>query len=408
VATTKRHRGNRAGDPQGGEHFSQLLASREIAIFTGSGGVGKTTMAAAAALHAAVHLGGKVLVLTVDPARRLADAMGLSGLGNVETRMPDDAFEAAGLHPRGELWAAQLDTKRSWDDLVLRHAADQATAYRILDNKLYRNLTARFIQSHDYIAMERLYELHASGTYDLIVVDTPPSRNAIDFIEAPNRMEEFFGGRMIKIFTAPYRMGGGLGGRAFNLATRPFYRIADQILGGRFLEEVAEFFFHFQTMAEGFAERAESVKRLLRDRRTTVAVVTTLESAALNEAEFFLQKIQEFGLPLGALILNRVLPEFLLDDAAAKSVLRLGEPSLAKRLATEVGGLLADEPRVRGVLATLGENFMNYRTVAGREAAEMRRITQAAPGIMVTVPYFEVDIYDLNGLRRAAEALFAP
>src|SRR5439155_15491835 len=159
--------------------------------------------------------------------------------------------------------------KRSWDDLVLRHAGDEATAYRILDNKLYKNITTRFVQSHDYIAMERLYEIHSTGGYDLIVLDTPPTRNALDLLEAPNRMADFFGGRMIRIFTAPYRVGGGLGARAINLATRPFYRIADQILGARFLEDIAEFFTNFHTMYKGFAERAQAVNRLLRDRRTT-------------------------------------------------------------------------------------------------------------------------------------------
>ncbi|MDQ1520369.1 MAG: hypothetical protein QOI55_1442, partial [Actinomycetota bacterium] len=165
--------------------IEQLLAAKEIAVFCGSGGVGKTSVAAAAALGAATRLGGKVLVLTIDPAKRLATALGLERLGNVAHQVPPDALKAAGLEPRGELWAAMLDTKQSWDDLVLRHAKDEETAYRILENRLYTNLTARFVQSHDYIAMERLYEIHSSGEYDLIIIDTPPTRNAIDFLEAP-------------------------------------------------------------------------------------------------------------------------------------------------------------------------------------------------------------------------------
>jgi anion-transporting ArsA/GET3 family ATPase len=387
-----------------------LLASREVAIFAGSGGVGKTTMAAGAALFAATHLGGRVLVMTVDPARRLAAALGLKGLGNVEYRVPLEALERAGLMPRGELWAVQLDTKRSWDDLVLRHAGDQATAYKILNNKLYQNIAARFVQSHDYIAMERLYELHSAGNYDLIVVDTPPSRNALDFLEAPRRMQEFFGGRLIRVFTAPYRLGGGIGARAFNVATRPFYRIADQVLGSRFLEEVAEFFSNFHTMYGGFVERAEAVSRLLADRRSTFVVVTTLESAALAEGEFFCNKIREFGLPLGALVLNRVLPDFLFDDDAANSVPRLQDEDLTERLSAELeklGHPLDDPARVRGVLATLAENFLNFRAVASREAAERRRVGAQAPDVVVTVPYFESDIYDVDGLSRVADALFA-
>ncbi len=148
------------------------------------------------------------------PAKRLADALGLEGIGNIEKQVPVDAFKAAGLEVRGELWAAMLDTKQSWDALVLRHAPDEETAYRILDNRMYENITARFVQSHDYIAMERLFEIHETGRFDLIIVDTPPTRNALDFLDAPKRMAEFFGGRLLRWLTMPYRVGGRRGGRA--------------------------------------------------------------------------------------------------------------------------------------------------------------------------------------------------
>src|SRR5207237_2535546 len=167
--------------------LDRLLATKSIAIFCGPGGVGKTSVAAASAAVAAARLGGKLLVVTVDPARRLADALGLSTLGNLERPVPPERLKAAGLDVRDGPWAAMLDTKQSWDDLVLRHARDEETAYRILENRLYHNITARFVQSHDYIAMERLHEIHAEGGYDLIVVDTPPTRTALDFLEAPER-----------------------------------------------------------------------------------------------------------------------------------------------------------------------------------------------------------------------------
>jgi anion-transporting ArsA/GET3 family ATPase len=183
--------------------LEQLLAAKEIVVACGSGGVGKTTTAAAAAAMAAVHLGGKVLVLTVDPAKRLANALGLEGFGNVEKQVPAEAFTDAGVTPRGELWAAMLDTKQSWDNLVMRHAPDQRTAEKILENPMYQNVSGRFVQSHEYIAMERLYEIHCEGKYDLIVVDTPPTRNAIDFLEAPERMAEFFSSRLLRLLTAP-------------------------------------------------------------------------------------------------------------------------------------------------------------------------------------------------------------
>ena len=180
-----------------------------------------------------------------------------------------------------------LDTKRSWDELVLRHAPDEATAYRILDNRMYHNVTSRFVQSHDYIAMERLYEIHASGEYDLIVIDTPPTRNAIDFLDAPARMADFFGGRLLRWLTMPYRVGGGRGGRMINVASRPFYQMADRVLGSQFLQDIAEFFLNFQSMYDGFVERAKAVEQLLHDRRTTFAVVTTLEGRAAARGRAF-------------------------------------------------------------------------------------------------------------------------
>ena len=214
---------------------------------------------------------GKVLVVTVDPAKRLADALGVEGIGNVERRVPDEAFARAGIEPRGELWAAMLDTKQSWDALVMRHAPDEETAYRILDNRLYENLTARFVQSHDYVAMERLFEIHQTGTYDLIIVDTPPTRNAFDFLDAPARMAEFFGGRLLRWLTAPYRVGGKRGARILTMASRPFYQVADRLLGSQFLQDIAEFFLNFQSMYDGFVERSRAVEALLHDKRTTFA-----------------------------------------------------------------------------------------------------------------------------------------
>src|SRR5918998_1931636 len=275
--------------------LEQLLAAKEIAICCGAGGVGKTTTAAAAAAMAAVSLGGKVLVLTVDPARRLADALNMEQLGNVEVRVPDSVMKAAGVEPRGQLWAAMLDAKQSWDELVRRHAPNPATVRKILENPLYQNVTGRFAQGHEYIAMERLYEIHRTGAYDLIVVDTPPTRHALDFLEAPDRMAEFFSSRLLRWLTARSRM--------VTLASRPFYQVADRVLGSQFLQDIAEFFLLFQTMYAGFSERAASVKRLLHDRRTTFLVVTTLEAAPLREAESFLAALVANGFHPGALVL---------------------------------------------------------------------------------------------------------
>jgi anion-transporting ArsA/GET3 family ATPase len=399
----------RAGEPTA-KGLEPLLATKEIVIFCGSGGVGKTSVAAAAALTAATRLGGKVLVLTIDPARRLASALGLEGFGNLEKQVPAEALKAAGLEPRGELWAAMLDTKRSWDDLVLRHAPDEETAYRILENRLYTNITGRFVQSHDYIAMERLFEIHATGAYDLIVIDTPPTRNALDFLDAPKRMAEFFGGRLLRWLTMPYRMGGRRGTRVLNVASRPFYQLADRILGSQFLQDIAEFFVNFQSMYDGFVERARAVEGLLHDRRTTFGVVTTLEGAPLREAEFFCDQLIAHKYHLGALILNKTLPDYLLspDGGRAAEFLSAEAGPVAEALAADLPtrSELADTERTARVLRTIGDSFRNFAVVAKREA-ELRGELARQPEVVATVPNLEVDIYDLAGLARIGGHLFA-
>jgi len=382
----------------GAEHtaggLEQLLAAKEIVISCGSGGVGKTTTAAAAGAMAAAHLGGKVLVLTVDPAKRLANALGLERFGNVETRISTEAFQDAGVEPRGELWAAMLDTKQSWDDLIRLHAPDAQTREAILANPLYQNITGKFVQSHDYIAMERLYEIHASGRYDLIVVDTPPTRNAIDFLEAPGRMADFFSSRLLRWLTVPYRS------KVVNFASKPFYTMADRILGSQFLEDIAEFFLLFQTMYEGFIERSQAVERTLEDRGTTFVVISTLESAPAAEAEFFIDALAERKFHLGGLVLNKVLPGFLLDKGAAEVAERLCRDG--SELAAAIGDGAGPPDALARVLTEIGESFLNFRVVAAREAEMMAGLAER-PEVVVAAPYMESDIHDLAGLLRLGE-----
>ncbi|MCU1454383.1 MAG: oxyanion-translocating ATPase [Acidimicrobiales bacterium] len=384
------------GDDDKARNLEQLLATKEIVISCGSGGVGKTTTAAAAAAMAATHLGGKVLVLTVDPARRLANALGLEQFGNTETRIPSAAFAACGIEPRGELWAAMLDTKQSWDDLVRRHAPDPKTRDAILSNKLYQNISGRFVQSHDYIAMERLYEIHTAGNYDLIVVDTPPTRNAIDFLEAPGRMADFFSSRLLRWLTAPAKS------RVMNFASKPFYTVADRVLGTQFLQDIAEFFGLFQQMAPGFVERAEAVTRVLSDRRTTFVVVSTLESAPLREAEYFIEALDQRKLHLGALVLNKVLPAYLRRTATTPVARALCENG--DQIAAKLPGF-DDRAAVARVLHTVGESFLNYQVVAKREA-EQRAELARNPDVVATVPFFDSDIHDLAGLMRLGEQIW--
>ncbi len=367
---------------------AQLLGAKDIVVACGPGGVGKTTTAAALAAMAVVEEGGRVLVLTVDPARRLADALGLKGIGNDEVRITDEVWTDAAATPRGELWAAMLDTKQSWDDLIRAHAPDPETREQILANPLYQNISGRFVQSHDYIAMERLYEIHTEGKYDLIVVDTPPTRNALDFLDAPQRMADFFSSRLLRWLIVPYRS------RLVNVASRPFYQVADRILGTQFLADISEFFILFQSMYPGFVERAEAVTRLLSDRRTTFMVVSTLEATPVREAEFFSAELTKRKLHLGAIVLNKVLPPYLRDPKTDKLA-----QSMEARAAELSVGLTEDPAVAERVIGEVAQSFLNFGVVARREAEQQAELS-GAPDVLVTVPFFDADIYDMSGLLR--------
>ena len=312
--------------------------------------------------------------------------------------MPRSAFTDAGVEPRGELWAAMLDTKASWDDLVRRHAPDAATRDAILANPLYQNITGKFVQSHDYIAMERLYEIHASGRYDLIVVDTPPTRNAIDFLEAPDRMADFFGSRLLRWLTAPARS------RVLNYASKPFYSIADRILGSQFLEDIAEFFLLFQTMYDGFVERAARggpPPRGPAARPSSSCPRSSLPPPRRPSSSS--RRSTERKLHLGALVLNKVLPTDLFSAEAAKVADRLDRD--AAPVAEAVADRVPDVTQATRVLNEVAESFLNYRLVASREAEEAARLGAKAE-VVATVPYFADDIHDLAGLIRIGAYLW--
>ena len=375
--------------------LESLLGTREVVIACGPGGVGKTTTAAAIATTMSVRTPAKVLVLTVDPARRLADALGVAGIGNTASRVPAAAFSAAGVRQKGELWAAMLDTKQSWDALVRRHAPDATTAAQIFANPIYHNITGRFAQSHEYIAMERLYEIHAEGTYDLVVVDTPPTRDALDFLDAPGRMADFFASGLLRWLVAPSRS------RLVGLASRPFYQVADRILGTQFLGDVAEFFLLFQSMYDGFVSRAQAVSSLLGDARTTFMLVTTLETVPSVEATRFAAELAQRRLHLGLLVVNKVLPASLADPEAITVAEALQSEPAARAhalLAALPGGLAgASEEMVARVLAEVGRSFTSFGLVASRQR-ELLAEMAASHEVTATVPHLAADVVDLRGL----------
>ena len=383
-------------DPAG---LDALLASKEMVLVCGSGGVGKTTLAASMALSAAVNQGGKVLVMTVDPAKRLADALGIGALGNKATRVPQDAFDGIGVKPRGELWAAMLDTKAGWDELIRRHAPNAKIRESVLSNPLYQNITSRFVHSHDYLAMEQLHEVHATGDYDLVVVDTPPSRNALDVLDAPSRMVEFFGSRLLKWLTVPYRS------RLFNVASKPFMQIADRVLGSHFLQDIAEFFILFQAMEKGFVARAREVEALLGDPRTAFVVVSTLEAAPAHEAAYLARELAQRDYQLGAIVANRVMPTALTSRAAASSAKRLGEAVTSTAIAADVAaGLDSDSRTVGNVLTEVAARFHDVALVATREAERRAELAALAPQVL-DVEALQSDVHDLSGLLAIVENL---
>jgi len=344
---------------------SELVGTSSLVVVCGSGGVGKTTMAAAIGTALAVERDARVLVLTVDPARRLADALGLTGIGNEAV-----AVDVAAHGGRGSLHVAMIDTKVSWDALIARHAPTPDVRDRVLANPLYRNLTERFVHSHDYIAMERLYAEHTSGDYDLIVVDTPPSRNALDVLDAPRRMREFFGSRLLKLLTTATSTG------VLSLASRPFFQVADRILGQRFLSDISEFFTLLRSMESGFVTRASEVEATLRDERTAFVVVTTLETAPLYEAQYLIAELAQRSYSLRATVANRVIDADLVAEAR-RSAARLG--SLEAR-SDVVAGLVArlDGTRPEDVARVLNQAiertgaFDDVSGVQGKRLEQLR------------------------------------
>ena len=368
-----------------------LLAAKEIVVVCGPGGVGKTTMAAAAAAMAACHQGGKVLVVTVDPARRLATALGLRHGRGVE-RVRPSAFAGARGAPRGELWAEMLDTKQSWDALVNRHAPDAATAKRILDNPLYQDISGPFRPKprlHSRRAPLRA-ALRRQVRFDRRGHAPDSQRSRFPARPRTNR-------RLLQLeIVAP--LDRALPETFCRCGFEALLLLADRVLGSQFLQDLAEFFILFQTLSDGFVERAQEVQRLLADRRTTFIVVSTLEDMPVREAEAFMDLLPRKDFHLGGVVLNRVLPTYLLQtdlvERASRLSSRAGE--LARSLCSgPVEG--ADPALVARVLKEVGTNFNNIGVVANREASQRSELSRLY-SVVASVPQLEDDVHDLTGV----------
>ena len=350
-----------------------LLEGKDVCICAGAGGVGKTTTAAAIGVGMA-RRGLKVAVLTIDPAKRLANSLGLPELGNEERRIELDA--------PGELWAMMLDAKSTFDEIVAKHAPDAATRDAVLSNRIYKELSTAVAGSQEYMAMEKLHELHAEGRYDLLVLDTPPTRNALDFLDAPDRLARFIDSRALHFFLAPSRTGL----KIFSRGTGLLFSVLKRITGIDLLKDLSDFFASFGDMAQGFRDRAKAVKRLLADERTTFLLVTSPAHEAVEEAKFFRDKIEEAGMPFGGVVVNRMHVEE--PDGEAEADLA---PSLGPELAEKVMA-----------------NFEDFHALAERDRRNVEELTgDMGDRPLVVVPYLDEDVHDLDGIEAINEHLFA-
>ena len=364
----------------------EILEGKDICICAGSGGVGKTTTSAAIAMGMAAT-GKKVAVLTIDPAKRLANSLGLQELGNEECLVPAERFEEQGIEMKGELWAMMLDAKATFDELVRRHAPDEETRDRILSNRIYQQLSAALAGSQEYMAMEKLFELYAENRFDLLVLDTPPTRSALDFLEAPRRLMQFIEGRALQVFMRPT----GFGMRVFGRGTSVMFGILRRVTGVEVLEDLSEFFQAFSGMVGGFRERAKRVSELLAHPETCFLVVCGPQGEPITEAVYFHRKLVEAKLPFGGVIVNKVHYASELPDP---------DEALAELLARELGG----EDLAERVL----RNLDDYRGLAPRDQRNIRRLTaEMRARSVIQVPYLDEDVHDLGGLLRINEYLFA-
>ncbi|WP_404817211.1 ArsA family ATPase [Streptomyces thermolineatus] len=319
-----------------------------IVVCCGSGGVGKTTTAAALGVRAAER-GRRVVVLTIDPARRLAQSMGLNELDNTPRRV-EGVDGSAG----GELSAMMLDMKRTFDEVVLAHT-DAARARAILENPFYQALSAGFAGTQEYMAMEKLGQLRARGEWDLIVVDTPPSRSALDFLDAPKRLGSFLDGRFIKLLMAPAKVGGRGALKFLNAGMSMVTGVLNKVVGTQLLGDVQTFVAAMDTMFGGFRKRADATYRLLQAPGTAFLVVASPERDALREAAYFVERLAADEMPLAGLVLNRVhgtgAPQLSAERALAAAE-ALEEPFGAEDPGPEdpgpeaVGGPAAEDPAV--------------------------------------------------------------
>jgi anion-transporting ArsA/GET3 family ATPase len=368
-----------------------LVSQRQVVICCGSGGVGKTTTAAVLALEGA-RRGRNACVVTIDPARRLASALGLEQLSDTPSEIDHARWNGVGASASGRLSALMLDTKSTFDGLVTRNAATPDQAQRILDNTFYRNVSGALGGTQEYMAMEKLHELHDEGGFDLIVVDTPPTRHALDFLDAPRRLTRLLDNRIFRLLMMPTRAYLRVAGAA----VRTFLRTVAKVVGSEVIEDVVAFFRAFEGMEEGFRERAQRVEQLLADPATAFVLVTSPRRDAVDETTYFAERLAEHGQTVDLLIVNRVHPEF--GDET---------PEGLRARAAELRARPGADPAAAERLAALYENLADFREIAVRERDHLRGLRDRIGSAHVAfVPYLAHDVYDFDALHEVGRQLF--
>jgi anion-transporting ArsA/GET3 family ATPase len=355
----------------------RAIERAHIIVTTGAGGVGKTTTAAGIGLAGATA-GRRTLVMTIDPARRLAQAMGLDDLAPTPQRV-----DLPGVS--GELHAMMLDMQSTFDAVIDRHASDASKARNIKKNRIYQTLSSTLSGTHEYMAMEKLHELHDEGTWDLLVIDTPPTRSALDFLDAPKRMTSFLEGRLLRILLRPAMATGRGYLRVVGAGATALVRLAGKVTGMELLDDLADFFGNFEGMYEGFKQRAEQVLELLSEPTSQFVIVTAPEPPPLREAKFFLERLEQEGLHQAGVVVNRIQPA--LDDVDETAV----------RSAADAQPDTDEGHAVAGALRMLAD-------VASLATRERRDVEAALFGVplkaLVEVPLLQSDIHDLDGLEQ--------
>ena len=359
-----------------------LLEGKRIVICAGSGGVGKTTTAAALGMGMAER-GLKVAVVTIDPARRLATSLGLEELGNEPALVDRERFAAHGVEVPGELWAMMLDAKRTFDGLIEHLAPDERTRDEVFANRIYQQLSNAVAGSQEFTAIAKLYELDQDGGFDLLVLDTPPSRNALDFLDAPQRLKGFFGGRAIRLFLRP----AGLSGKVLGRGTGMVFSLLKRVTGVDLLDDLSVFFRTLGGMIDGFMERADRVGALLADPATTFLIVSSPRHDPSAEAVHFHRKLAEAAMPFGGVVVNRVHESPAVGDG------------LPDALADELGEDLA---------ARVHTSARELAALAERDAAGVERLLgELGEPPAIIVPELDDDVHDVDGLVLVREHLFA-